>query len=61
MALYEYKCPVHGEIELSHPISEIITECPLCKEDGVTTPIVRQISKTSFVLKGSGWAKDNYS
>jgi len=39
-----------------------LEECPICKENGkISTPPKRLISKTSFSLKGGGWAADKYS
>ena len=61
-----YKCEIHGEFEESHSIKELLTECPLCKKEGINPPkkIERLISSGStFVLKrgGSGWASNGYS
>ena len=62
---YLYKCEIHGEFEISHSIKELLTECPLCKEEKINPPhkIVRLIvSGGSFILKsgGSGWASNGY-
>ena len=61
MPLYEWRCPsckrvVEVEMKVSDPLK------PLCFEgscDGIE--MERIISKSSFVLAGSGWAKDGYS
>lgn len=60
MPTYLYTCKKHGEFEETHSIKEQLTECPKCREEGETSPIERLISKTSFVLEGGSWAKDNY-
>lgn len=59
MPTYEYECKScehHFEIEQSIKDDPLMT-CPKCRADFLR----RLISKTSFVLKGSGWAADNYS
>ena len=63
MPTYLYMCPIHQEFEEFHSIKEKLEECPHCQEEGLPPQKVeRLISKgTSFVLVGSGWAKDNYS
>ena len=60
---YLYYCEIHGEFEVSHSIKEKLTECPKCVEEGVNPPkeVKRLISSgNGFILKGSGWARDNY-
>lgn len=60
--IYIYKCPIHGEIELEHKISEKVDFCPICKENYIETKIERLISGGGgFILKGGGWASTNYS
>ena len=57
MPLYEYQCKKCQRIqETSHKISERIkVNCSYC-----TTPMQKVISKSTFVLKGTGWyATDN--
>lgn len=57
MPIYEYKCKRCGktcEAITSEPFHAI--DCPHC-DLGVAERI---LSKTTFVLKGKGWAKDNY-
>lgn len=53
MPLYEYQCKACGEsTELLQKISDDpATTCPHCQKD----QLVKQISSTSFQLKGSGW------
>jgi putative FmdB family regulatory protein len=62
MPTYLYYCEVHGEFETDHSIKDLLTTCPLCKEQNLDPkPVKRLISKsTNFVLTGSCWAKDNY-
>lgn len=61
MATYTYFCDKHLEFDVEHSINDKLTECPKCKEEGNENSVKRLISKTSFILNGSGWAKDNYS
>jgi len=64
MPTYLYKCEIHGEFEKSHSIKELITECPLCKDEGINPPqkVTRLIpSGGTFILKGGGWANNGYS
>lgn len=62
MPTYTYKCEECGEFDAYHSINDKLTECPTCKEKGIISTLVRLISKgSSFILNGSGWAKDNYS
>jgi putative FmdB family regulatory protein len=63
MATYLYSCEKHGEFEETHSMSVKLEECPHCKKEGLDgQPVKRLISSGgSFVLKGGGWAKDNYS
>jgi putative FmdB family regulatory protein len=61
MPLYEYKCPnpkCEKEFErlLSHKEGSKPQKCPECG----TVECKRQISQTSFSLKGGGWAADGY-
>lgn len=70
--IYLYKCPIHGEFEVEQRITDPkIKSCarPVSMRwaDGTHhlgwcgEPVERLISRgTSFVLKGSGWAKDGY-
>ena len=56
MPIYEYQCPTHGLFELNQRISDPPAHtCPRCGQ-----PVVRQISRSSFVLKGSGWYASDY-
>lgn len=64
MPTYLYKCEDHGEFEIEHSINEKLEECPKCKDEKKESPrkLTRLIAGGgSFILNGSGWAKDNYS
>jgi putative FmdB family regulatory protein len=58
MPIYEYACKGCGhEFEREQRISEApIKKCPSCG----ALKARRQISRTSFVLKGGGWYSDLY-
>lgn len=59
MPTYEYKCKnCQHEFETHQSIKDDpLKNCPSCQTDS----LCRLISQTSFVLKGDGWAADNYS
>jgi putative FmdB family regulatory protein len=59
MPVYEYQCTACGhEFEREQRISEDpIKKCPKCGKPKAK----RLISRTSFVLKGSGWYGDLYA
>lgn len=56
---YTYKCDMCGEFDVEQSIKDDpLSECPNCGFECIT----RLISGSgSFVLKGGGWAADNYS
>ena len=57
MPIYEYKCPKCGVFELVQRITEpALKKCPTCKGK-----VERLMSRTSFVLKGSGWYATDYA
>jgi len=70
MPTYVYECPVHGEFEVEQKITDPkLWGCPKEIKDWLVPwrtatcgePVERLIAGgTSFVLKGSGWAKDGY-
>ncbi len=68
MPIYEYKCPVCARsIEMAQKIEDPAPYCSYCVEnfyedspDLQQIKMEKQISNTSFQLKGSGWAKDKY-
>ena len=59
MPVYEYACEkCKHEFEAEQRISDDpIRTCPKCR----ARKVKRLISRTSFVLKGSGWYSDLYS
>jgi|TARA_R100000234_G_scaffold33983_1_gene20059 putative FmdB family regulatory protein len=56
MPLYVFKCEDCGKrIEKLMPFDGPTPSCEHC-----LCEMKKQIAATSFTLKGSGWAKDNY-
>jgi putative FmdB family regulatory protein len=58
--IYEYECTNEeckhqweAEQSMTDPV---LTHCESCQQETAK----KLISKSSFVLKGSGWASDNY-
>jgi putative FmdB family regulatory protein len=67
MPVYEYQCPLcDHELEDLQPLGSDPPFCPRCQEaykNGptvVSAVMVKQISRTTFALKGDGWFKDHY-
>ena len=57
MPIYEYNCPKCGLFEAMQRITEpSLKKCPTCK-----SKVERQISRGSFILKGSGWYATDYA
>jgi putative FmdB family regulatory protein len=57
MPIYEYKCNKCGVFEAMQGIKEpTLKKCPTCK-----SKVERQISRGSFILKGSGWYATDYA
>ena len=58
MPIYEYRCLNCGyQFEVMQKVSdEPIKVCPKCGG-----PVQKLISNTSFILKGSGWYKTDYT
>ena len=57
MPIYEYKCNKCGVFEAMQGIKEApLRKCPTCKGK-----VERQISRGSFILKGSGWYATDYA
>ena len=56
--IYEYECTnCKHQWEAEQKISEdALTKCPQCEQETAK----RLISVSSFILNGSGWARDNY-
>ncbi len=63
MPTYLYECEEHGEFEIEHSLKEKLTLCPLCEEEGKEPKKIKRLicPGGSFILTGSGWARDNYS
>ena len=62
MPTYAYECPkCHAEMELVRSMTDE-SPGPLCCQEGCNgETMVRVLSTSSFVLKGSGWARDGYA
>jgi len=61
MPTYNYQCPKCKRIlEMKNKVSNRHV-APMCCNDGCNIDMELIISKTSFTLKGSGWAKDGYT
>ena len=57
MPIYEYKCNKCGVFEAMQGIKEApLKKCPTCK-----SKVERQMSRGSFILKGSGWYATDYA
>lgn len=57
MPIYEYNCAKCGVFEVTQRITENpLRKCPTCKGK-----VERIVSRTSFILKGSGWYATDYS
>ena len=57
MPIYEYKCNKCGVFEAMQGIKEgPLRKCPTCK-----SKVERQMSRGSFILKGSGWYATDYA
>ncbi|MBF6567271.1 MAG: zinc ribbon domain-containing protein [Candidatus Binataceae bacterium] len=57
MPIYEYQCSKCGTFEAMQRITESpLKKCPTCKGK-----VERVMSRTSFVLKGSGWYLTDYA
>jgi putative FmdB family regulatory protein len=57
MPIYEYNCTNCGVFEEMRKVSDpLIKRCPKCKGK-----VERIVSRTSFVLKGSGWYATDYA
>ena len=59
MARYDYECPrCKSVVEFSLPMEH---EDPLCCNEGCNAePMTQLISKSTFHLKGLGWAAEGY-
>lgn len=61
MPIYEYKCPVCATLFDELRKVEDRDKPAKCPEKTCAQEAVKQVSVTSFELKGGGWAKDGYS
>ena len=55
---YEYTCTIckHSWEEEQRIVDDPVKICPKCQQQSAK----RLISLSSFILEGSGWARDNY-
>lgn len=62
MPIYEYECKTCGKrVEVEQRITaEPLTTHRECAETPCDGDVKRLITRTSFILKGRGWAKDGY-
>ena len=59
MPIYEYRCTTcKHTVETLQKHSDDPPQCPRCTD---SPPMKRQVSRTTFMLKGGGWAADGYS
>ena len=66
MPTYLYECPICGEFEHVHSITDVLETCPMCEEKGRMDPVKvkRLISGGGgFILSagGCGWSGEGYS
>lgn len=59
MPLFDFKCDVCGNtaeylMRLGEPNPEVCLNCGACDS------MIKQLGRTTFQLKGDGWAKDLY-
>ena len=58
MPLYEYSCQ---SCHKTHEVIRKFSDPPLARCPACGGKLARQITSTSFQLKGGGWYKDGYS
>ena len=62
MPIYEFKCSACGAV--AEVLQRMDAPAPICRECSQEatggTRMVKQVSRSSFVLKGGGWASDGY-
>ena len=57
MPIYEYRCPAcRNEFERLMKLNSEPPDCPSCGAGEV----IKKVSASAFVLKGSGWYHDHY-
>jgi putative FmdB family regulatory protein len=59
MPLFEFKCPGCGA--QVQKLQRYDDAAPKCRECEPEPEMIRQVSRTSFVLKGGGWASSGYA
>jgi putative FmdB family regulatory protein len=60
MPIYEYACSQCGKtVDVMQKIDDPAPE--KCEQCGASGTLAKQVSRTSFVLKGGGWYSDLYS
>ena len=54
MPIYEYKCSTCGftQTVMEKTSADRVKDCPKCKDRDT---LIRQVSRSTFILKGSGW------
>jgi len=62
MPIYQYKCSACGAVaDVLQRMDASAPFCSECPRDGSEShAMVKQVSRSSFVLKGGGWAADGY-
>lgn len=65
MPIYEYACPVCGKetevlAKFDAPDPVCPQGCQLTSDPPQPVWMRKKVSRTSFELRGSGWAKDGY-
>lgn len=55
MPLYEFECECGNASDRLVPMGTVVIKCEDCGKD-----MKKIISRSSFILKGPGWAFDNY-
>jgi putative FmdB family regulatory protein len=62
MPTYLYECPIHGEFEHQHSVTEELESCPICQVEKREPQKVKRLiaGGTGFMLLGGGWAKEGY-
>ncbi len=63
MPLFEYKCYKCQDVaEVLQKADAPAPHCASCAiDEGVAREMVKQVSRSSFVLKGGGWASTGYA
>lgn len=63
MPLFEYKCSACGDsAEVLQKSDDPPPHCASCAIDrGLSREMKKQVSRSSFVLKGGGWASTGYA